>query len=59
MNHLKSIIVAVLVLLSMVDGFAANVGAEAARASALSFIRSQASGKLMAQGVSDLRLVYT
>lgn len=59
MNHLKSIIVAVLVLLSMADGFAAEVGAEAARASALGFIRSQTSGKLMAQGISDLRLVYT
>ena len=59
MSYMKSILVAVLVLLCIADGVAADVGAEAARTLAMGFLRSQNSGKLMARGITNLQLVYT
>jgi len=59
MKYLKSFLVVALVLMTITDMVAADVDAEAARASATSFIRSQSSGKLMTPASANLQLVYT
>ena len=59
MSYKKSFIVAAFVLLTVTGMMAASVDAGTARASATSFIRSQASGKLMIGATPDIRLQYT
>lgn len=59
MNYMKFLLTVVPVLLMTASMAAADVDADVARGSAMSFIQSQAQGKRLRNGKTELRLVHT
>lgn len=59
MNYMKFLLTVVPVLLMTASMAAADVDADVARGSAMSFVQSQARGKRLRNGKTELRLVHT